>query len=87
MSIFTPLTGLREGDLNDGEELESVYKLTGGREERARSKPSPGLNLCDGQDYSRWCFQDLYITLAYSHFTLSHEANILLQGLYGAGLP
>ena len=92
VSYLTPCTGIREGDLDDGESLESVIA-----EVKALLGPNvvlvgqsvisdvEWLHLEQGVDYSRRVeLGELFETYNprygnYSFFSLSHEANLLLS--------
>ena len=99
VSYLTPLTGLRAGDLDDGDSLESAIA-----EVRALLGPDvvlvgqgvksdvEWLQLREGVDYERTIeLAELFKTYNprysnYSYFSLSHEANTLLgQGAFGMG--
>ena len=92
VSYLTPLTGLREGDLDDGEQLESVLVevkrvlspdivLVG----QGVKNDVQWLKLREGQDFSSTvelgelfkAYNQRYAN--YSYFSLSHEANTLLH--------
>ena len=92
MSYLTPLTGLREGDLDDGEPLDKVLAdvkrvlgpdvvLVG----QGVKNDVEWLQLREGEDYeSTVDLGELFKTFNprysnYSFFTLSHEANTLLR--------
>ena len=96
VSFLTPLTGLREGDLEDGEQLSSVLEevkrllgpdvvLVG----QGVKNDVNWLNLREGEDYSSTVeLGELFKTYNprfrnYNYFSLSHEANTLLHsGIY-----
>ena len=100
MSYLSPLTGLREGDLDDGEPLENVLEevkrvlgpdvvLVG----QGVKNDVTWLQLREKEDYK--CIVDLGELFKtynprysnYNYFSLSHEANTLLRrGKLGAGL-
>ena len=92
MSYLTPLTGLRKGDLDDGEQLSHVVAevksvlgsdvvLVG----QGIKSDVTWLSLREGEDYSSIvdlgelfkAYNPRYSN--YSYFTLSHEANTLLR--------
>ena len=96
VSFLTPLTGLGEGDLEDGEQLSSVLEEV--KRLLGPDVPLVGqgvkndvnwLNLREGEDYSSTVeLGELFKTYNprfsnYNYFSLSHEANTLLHsGIY-----
>ena len=92
VSYLTPLTGLREGDLDDGEQLESVLVevkrvlspdivLVG----QGVKNDVQWLKLREGKDFSSTVeLAELFKAYNrrygnYNYFSLSHEANTLLH--------
>ena len=91
VSYITPLTGLRAGDLDDGEPLETVLEEVKGvlgpdvvLVGQGIKNDVVWLKLSEGKDYKSTVeLGELFKTFnprysSYNYFSLSHEANTLL---------